>query len=254
MVVLVGAFVTLFAAAGWAASVRMRFPEGPAHGFLVLSDESGAAIANGELIQWLERSQVVSELVFRFADGSLYDEIVRFTQRPVFRVTSYRLEQRGPSFTETATIEFDRQGNYRVVRRPTPDAEEEHAEGRTDVPEDVSNGMTSVLLKNLPPGTEATPHVLVFRPKPRTLELHLTPEGTDHYRVGRAVAGATRFLVKPEVGGALGVLATIAGKQPPPLHMWIAEGRAPVLVRFKGPLYADGPTWRADPGAPQWDH
>jgi len=238
--------------AAGAEPVRMKYPEGPAHGFIVLS-EAGKPIAHGELIQWLERAVVASQLVIRFDDGSLYDEVVRFTQRPVFRVQSYRLVQRGPSFGEHADIEFDRSGQYRVRRRAKPGEEEQHAAGHVDLPEDVSNGMTSTLLKNLMPHGSATTHVVVFRPKPLVLELRLAPEGIDTFWVGTAAKTATRFRLQPEVRGLTGVVATLVGKQPPPLDMWIARGHAPVLVRFEGPLYTDGPSWRIELSAPRWE-
>jgi hypothetical protein len=155
--------------------VRVRLPECTSHGFLILSDGSGTALAHGELIQWLERSTVASRLVIRFKDGSVYDELVRFTQRPVFRLVSYRLTQRGPAFTETADIEFDRSGRYRVRRRAKPGEKEEHAAGHVEIPDDVSNGLIFTLLKNLAPGVSVTTHVLTFRPKPLVLELRLTP-------------------------------------------------------------------------------
>jgi hypothetical protein len=59
----------------------------------------------------------------------IYDEVVRFTQRPFFRVTSYRLVHRGSSFAETVDVSFDRSGGYRVHRRAKPDADEETAAG-----------------------------------------------------------------------------------------------------------------------------
>ena len=49
-----------------------------------------------------------------------------------------------------------------------------------------------------------------------------------------------------------GVLATIVGKEPPVVRMWIAPEPAPVLVRFEGALYVDGPAWRMDLSAPRW--
>jgi hypothetical protein len=230
--------------------VRMRYPEGPSHGFLVLS-EGERTIAHGELIQWLERRVIASRLIFRFDDGSLYDEVVRFTQQPVFRIQSYHLVQRGPSFKSATEVEFDRSGKYRATVKAA-DKEEERDSGTIEVPEDVSNGLTSVLLKNLKPGASAKANLLAFRPKPVALELELAPEGSDPYRVGSAEASATRFLMTPRVRGLSGVVATLAGKQPEPFRMWIAQGDAPVLVRFEGPLYLDGPQWRIELGAPRW--
>ena len=48
------------------------------------------------------------------------------------------------------------------------------------------------------------------------------------------------------------VLASVTGKQPPEVHMWIAPEPAPVLVRFEGALFVDGPAWRIELGAPRW--
>lgn len=236
-----------------AASVRMRYPEGPAHGFLVLSDQEGTALARGELLQWLERGVVASRLVIHFDDGSLYDEVVRFSQRPVFRVEAYHLRQSGPAFTEMLDARFDRTGRYRVRRRAAPDEDEKVVEGRTEIPEDVTNGIVSVLLKNLPEGEGIVAHTLAFRPEPTVVQLHLVPEGSDTYRVGRGSGEATRFRIEPEVTGVTGLVASVIGKQPDPLYMWIAQPPSPGLVKFAGSLYAGGPTWRIELGAPTWD-
>jgi len=250
---LVTAVCTALATAPAAAEpIRMRYPEGPTHGFVVLSDQAGAALAHGELVQWLEREVVASRLNIRFDDGSIYDETVRFSQQPVFRVLNYQLSQRGPAFDETAEIEFDRSGRYRAHLRAAPDEEEERAEGTFDVPEDVSNGMTSILLKNLEQGASATAHIVAFQPKPLVLKVHLRPDGTDQYWVGTTANTAARFRIKAEVGGVKGVLATLTGKQPDPFYMWIADGPAPSLVRFEGALFMGGPTWHIVPTGPQW--
>ena len=67
------------------------------------------------------------------------------------------------------------------------------------MPADTYNGMTSTLRKNLAKGASAKTHLLTFTPKPRVLELHSAPEGTDVYSVGRADSSATRFVMKPEL-------------------------------------------------------
>ncbi len=242
----------LLAGSASAAPVRVRNQETSAHGFVVLTDLSGTTLAHGELVQWLERGAVANELVFHFRDGSLYDETVRFSQRRVFQLLSYRLVQRGPSFTATTDVEFDRSGRYRARYRPAPDKKEEEAAGSTDIPDDVSNGITSMLLKNLAPNGSAMTHLMSFSPKPRVVELHLRPEGVDRYWTGDAAAPATRYLIEPKVPGVTGVVATVIGKQPPSLRMWIAQGRAPTLVKFEGPLYVEGPPWRIELSGPQW--
>jgi hypothetical protein len=232
--------------------VRVRYPEAYSHGFLVLSDLHGKALAHGELVQWVDRSAVQNQLTIRFDDGSLHEEATRFAQRQTSKLLSYRLVQRGPSFTASVDVEFERTGRYRARVRPRPDAEEETDEGYFDVPNDLSNGLTSTLLKNLMPAGSATAHVVTFRPKPLILELHLTPEGTDEFFVGSTGEKATRFLVQPRVSGMTGILASVTGRQPSALRMWIAQGPAPALVRVEGPLYVDGPPWRIELSAPRW--
>jgi hypothetical protein len=232
--------------------VRVRYSEGPSHGFVELFNDAGDVIARGEMTQWLERGAVANRLIFHFDDGSLYDEQLRFSQQRVFRLQSYRLVQRGPSFSESAEIEFDRAGRFKARTRAAPDEEEESASGKIEVPDDVYNGMTSLLLKNLMPDGSATTRLLAFSPKPTLIALRISAEGTDEYWVGSSAGTATRFLMQPKVAGMKGVLATVAGKQPPDFNMWIAQGKAPVLVRFEGPLYAEGPVWTVELGRPRW--
>lgn len=249
-VVVIALLVAPFAAS--AAPVAMRFPEGPAHGFITLSDvATDKTLAHGELIQSIEKRTIVSRLVIRFDDGSLYDETVTFAQQPVFRILSYQLTQKGASFPDDSAIEFDHSGKYRVRQR-SPDKPEVRVEGTTEIPEDVSNGLTSVLLKNLPGGASASTHLMTFRPEPLVLDLELAPEGTEQFWVGGVSSKATRFLIKPTVPGVKGVLASIVGKQPPQVRMWIAPEPAPVLVRFEGALFVDGPPWRIELSAPRW--
>jgi hypothetical protein len=88
-----------------AAPVAVRFVEGVTHGFLVLRNVNGGLLASGDLLQVQrgDRSRVAwySAWVFRFQDGSLYDETVVFTQERVFTMQSYRLVQRGPALPRT---------------------------------------------------------------------------------------------------------------------------------------------------------
>ena len=61
-----------------AAPVSVRFVEGVTHGFLVLRTVNGELIASGDLLQVQRDGQVQSRMVFRFKDGSAYDETVVF--------------------------------------------------------------------------------------------------------------------------------------------------------------------------------
>src|ERR1700704_7132628 len=92
----------------WAASleptlvsadqVPVRHMEGLMHGFLALRTLDGKRLADGEMTQVAEGDRVTSRLIFRFKDGSVYDDTTTFSQRGAFRLLSDHLVQRGPSF------------------------------------------------------------------------------------------------------------------------------------------------------------
>lgn len=248
--------VVALAMVAWAVTVRaapvaVRYAEAPAHAFLVLSDLQGKALASGELVQWQEKGALANRLVFRFHDGSLYDETVRFSTRSVLRLLGYRLVQRGPSFAEASEVEFDRSGRF-SARTRKPDDDEKRDAGTVEVPDDVYNGMTTTLLRNLAAGAGADVHLLAFTPGPTLLEVALAPEGTDPFWVAGRRSTATRFVVTPKVVGVKGVLASVVGKQPEPLRIWLTTGRVPTFVRFEGPMYVGGPTWRVELATLGW--
>ena len=76
------------------APVRVRFVEGVTHGFLVLRTSDGRLIASGDQLQVSRDKHVESRIMFRFKDGSVFDERVVFTQQQVFAMQTYQLVQR----------------------------------------------------------------------------------------------------------------------------------------------------------------
>jgi hypothetical protein len=150
-----------------AAPVAVRFVEGVTHGFLVLRNVNGGLLASGDLLQVQRGTQVESRMVFRFKDGSVFDERVVFTQERVFSMQSYRLVQRGPAFTEDTEISLERaSGKYRVNTKAHKDGREEVLNGTLDLPPDVYNGMVITVAKNLPKGASETVHIVAFTPRP----------------------------------------------------------------------------------------
>jgi hypothetical protein len=63
---------------------------------------------------------------------------------------------------------------------------------------------------------------------------------------------AVRFNVKVELGGLVGLIAPLLGKQPHDTSVWILGGEAPGFVRSEGPMYQGGPPWRIDLAPPLW--
>jgi hypothetical protein len=106
--------------------------------------------------------------------------------------------------------------------------------GRTELPDDVMNGLTSDRVQERDAGRAATVHFVAFQPKPLVLEMQIGAEGVRPVRARPQHRSASRFRIRPHVPGVLGALATVVGKQPPDLFMWIARGRAPLLVPLRG--------------------
>ena len=44
----------------------------------------------------------------------------------------------------------------------------------------------------------------------------------------------------------------VVGKDPPDLKFWVLGGIPPAFVKFEGPFFAQGPTWRIELFAPRW--
>src|SRR5215470_15672353 len=184
-----------------AETVAVRFAEGVAHGFPILRSVDGEEIAAGEFTQVSRDDIVESRFVFRFRDGSLYDESVVFSQRGVFRLERYSIVQRGPSFPETLEASIERStGRYDVRYRSDDDSPEERLSGRFALPEDVYSGMLGMLMKNLTSGENLIVQLLVFTPQPRVVKVQIAAAGEDTLMLGRRPIPTIRYLIKPQLG------------------------------------------------------
>jgi hypothetical protein len=237
------AFVVTALAPAAAEPIAVRYTEGITRGFPVLRSMGGEKHAQGELTQVPRGDVVESRLVFRYKDGSIYDERLTFSQRDVFTLQSYHIVQQGPSFPEAIDARVDRKtGRYEVRYRSDEDSPEETLKGSFDMPGDVYNGLLSTLMKNMPAATPATVQIIAFTPKPRLVKMLLKPTVEDPMSVNDAAVIATRFLVRPQ----LGMFASLLVADIPDVKCWIAGGDAPAFLRFEGPLYFMGPIWRID--------
>jgi len=224
------------------APVEVRFLEGITRGFLVLRSITGEVVAHGDLIQTAHPDRVESQMVFRFKDGSLYDERVTFSQQHVFTLLSYRLVQKGPSFPEPMDVSFDRKGHYQV--KSVEKGREEISNGTLDLPADVYNGMTVMILRNLPAGRAETVHYVAFTPTPRVIQLELAPVGEQRLRLGELETHATRFAVKAKLGSVQSIVAAVLGKKPSEYECVIWTKDVPAFIRCDGPLRLKGPVYR----------
>lgn len=231
------------AVAAHAEPVPVRFTEGVTRGFPVLRAQGGEILAYGDLVQIARGDRVESRLVFRFRDGSLYDETLTFAQRDVFTLLTYRIVQRGPSFPETVDASLDREtGTYHVRYRADDDSPEEVLSGNFEMPADLYNGLLGTLLKNLDAGASKTVQIAAFTPKPRLVKMLLEPVAAEPVAMGRIHVPATRYHIKPQ----LGMFASLLVMALPDVKTWIANGEAPAFLKFEGPLYFMGPIWQID--------
>ena len=235
------------------APISVRFVEGATRGFLMLHSVNGVLSAQGDLFQSVQGGEVKSRMVFRFKDGSLFDETVVFTQQRVFTMQTYHLVQRGPTFGENSEISLTRSsGKYRVKIQPSTGAEEKVLEGILDLPPDVYNGMVLMVTRNLPKGAKETIHTVAFTPTPRLIQLEMTLAGEQKVLVGELAKTATHYVLKPRLGIWLKFFATLLGRVPGDYHAWFLMDEVPAFVRFEGPLQTTGPIWRIELTSPRW--
>jgi hypothetical protein len=253
LAVLVACATLLEPGAMSAAPVAVRHAEGLVHGFLVLRTLTGDTLADGDLIQVARGDRVTSRLVFRFKDGSVYDETAVFSQRRNFRLLTDHLVQKGPTFQHPMEVSIDGSTGQVTVHSTDDDGKEKVVTERLDLPPDVANGLVLTLLKNVQSDAQRiTVSMVAATPKPRLVKLAIASQGEEPFSVGGSSRKATHYVVKVEIGGAAGLVAPLLGKQPPDTHVWILGGEAPAFVKSEGPLYFGGPIWRIELVSPVW--
>lgn len=237
----------------WAAQVAVRFREGSLHGFLVLSTLDGTHIAEGDLIQSPQGDRITSHLEFRFKDGSRQEETAVFSQRGYFRLISYHMLQKGPSFQHDTDMVIAPAKGQATVRYTDKDGSEKTESERMKLPPDLANGLVPLLLKNLAP--EALPaevSMVVATPKPRLVKLAISAQGKVPFSIAGSSREAADYAIKVDIGGLAGLVAPVIGKQPPEMHVWVLGGDSPTVVKSETLSYINGPMWRTELVAPVW--
>lgn len=236
-----------------AERVPVRHTEGLLRGFLVLRALDGDILATGDLSQVTKGVQVTDELVFRFKDGSVHEETTVFSQQRMFRLLTYHLVQKGPAFKRPMDMSLNNSTGQVNVRYTDDDGKEKTITDRLKLPDDVANGLIITLLKDINPNLPKTNVSMVANtPKPRLVKLAVSSEGEDSFSIEGSSRKGIRYVVKVEIGGIIGLVAPIVGKQPPDTHVWMAGGMAPVFLKSEGPLYDGGPIWRIELASPVW--
>ncbi|MDQ6665837.1 MAG: hypothetical protein M3Z23_15765 [Acidobacteriota bacterium] len=235
-----------------AETVAVLYPEGSIHGFLALRTLEGKLLAAGDLTQVIHGSRVTSHLIFRFKDGSVDDETTVFTQRGQFRLVSDHHIQKGPGFPKPADVLIEAPTGQVTVRYKDKGRDKVES-SHVDLPPDLANGLIIELIKNIAPDAKKTMvSYVAAAPKPRLVQLSITPEGKETFSVAGAHYMATRFKVKVELGGITGAVAPLIGKQPPDTYVWMLGGKAPAFIKLEGPQYEGSPIRRLELASPVW--
>jgi hypothetical protein len=236
-----------------AEPIPVRHVEGTLHGFLALRTRDGQVVAGGDLFQVIRGDRVTSRLLFHFKDGSIDDETTVFSQRGNFQLITYHHIQKGPSFPQPMNLSIDVPGGQVTVRSTGKDGKEEVKSEHMDLPSDLANGLILSISKNIRPDTPETKvSMLVATPQLRLIKLTISPAGEEPFSLVGSHRKAMRYEIKFELGGIMGAMAPLVGKQPPNVHIWIIGGEAPAFVREEGPLYQGGPIWTIQLTSPVW--
>ncbi len=234
--------------------VPVRYTEGTVHGFLVLTTDAGDVLAHGDLLQVVSNEGIASRMVFRFPDGSVFDESATFTQQGVFALKSYHLVQSGPAFTDDLDARLSHSGAYSVTTKSHKDGSDHVYDGTIAMHGDVYNGMVPVIVKNVSTRENTSVHLVAFMPEPRMITLELAPASvTEKVHVGGHQETAVNFALKPQLGFFLHIAAKLTGKMPPDSHMWVVTDDVPAFARSEGPLYT-GPVRRIALASPSTTH
>lgn len=227
--------------------VPVRYPQGSAHGFVVLKTLEGTRIATGDMTQILRGNRVTSRLFFRFRDGSIDDDTTVFSQNRTFHLITDHHVQRGPSFPKPLDVLIDATTGQITSHTKDGRITQEHL----DLPPDVSNGLPPNLLMNILPSRPETKLSFVApSDKPRLIQVSVKPVGKVPFTVGGTPREAIDYVLHVELGGVTGVVAPLIGKQPADIHIWILGGASPAFIREEGQLYQGGPIWRIEQVSP----
>src|SRR3954447_11116492 len=229
--------------------VPVRHLQGSSHGFLALKTVEGTRIATGDATQIVHGDRVTSRVIFRFRDGSIDDDTTVFVQRGVFRLITDHHIQRGPSFPKPIDVLIDALTGQITSHTEDGKIRQDHL----DLPPDVANGLPPNLLMNILPSVPETKLSFVApTEKPRLIHVSIKPVGELSFKIAGTNRKAVDFVLHAELGGIIGVIAPIIGKQPADHHIWILPGASPAFIREEGQLYEGGPIWRIEQVSPDF--
>ncbi len=252
----VGAVLLLGAAGAGQLATAALVPavhrQGSSHAFLLLKTSDGRIIGHGDMVSLAKGDQVRSRLTLHFRDGSLDDETTVMMQHGALQLVSDHHIQKGPSFPKPIDVTIAMPTGD-VTSREWKDGKEQVTTEHMDLPQDLSNGMTTAVLLNIPPKSPETKvSYLAAAPKPRLVTLLIKPAGQAQFEIGGVPHPADRSSLHIDLGGVASVIAPVIGKQPSDIMVWVTRGEVPSVLKMEGALYIGGPIWTMELASPVW--
>lgn len=230
-----------------AAPVPVRHIQRPMHRLMVARSETGETIASGEFSQAVRGDQVTMRLTYKFADGSIDDEMTTYTQQGTFRLVRNLHIQKGPFFVKPVDFAVEAATGTATNRTADKDGNIHVESHHIDLPDDLANGFVGTLLLNMP--QKAPPFrvgMLVPVMGGRLIRLLISQEGEQPWHVAGQSLNATVFRIHPELGGIVGMIASLIGLQPKDVMVWVSESEDPAVLKTVGQLGGYGPLVSSD--------
>ena len=240
---LVAAFFAIaLATAAQAEQIPVKDIQLPRHEFMVARSETGKTIARVEFTQDVQGDEVTMRLTYRFVDGSIDDETTTYRQQGTFRLVRNHHIQQGPFFAKPVDFTVEAATGIATSLTADKNGKIQVESEQMDLPDDLANGFVGTLLLNVPPNT-APFRVGILAPVfgGRLIRILISPEGEQPFQKAGQTLKATVFRIHPELGGILGVIATVFGLQPKDVMVWVLEGERPAVMRVVGQLGGSGP-------------
>jgi hypothetical protein len=239
----VAAFLAIaLGAAAPAEQISVKHIQLPRHEFMVARSETGKIIARVEFTEDVQGDEVTMRLTYHFVDGSIDDETTTYRQQGTFRLVRNHHIQKGPFFAKPVDFTVEAATGIATSRTLDKNGKIQVESEHIDLPDDLANGFVGTLLLNVPQNT--TPfRVGILAPVfgGRLIRILISPEGEQPFQKTGQTLKATVFRIHPELGGILGVIATMLGLQPKDVKVWVLEGDEPAVMRIVGQLGGFGP-------------
>jgi hypothetical protein len=209
---------------------------------MVARSETGKIIARVEFTETVQGDEVTMRLTYRFVDGSIDDETTTYSQRGTFRLVRNHHMQNGPFFATPVDLTVEAATGIATTRTTDKDGKIHVESAHLDLPDDLANGIVGTLLVNVPPNT-APFRMGILAPVfgGRLIRILISPQGEQPFHKTGQTLEATVFRIHPELGGILGMLATLFGVQPKDVMVWVLEGDKPAVMRVVGQMSGFGP-------------